>query len=95
VNPRETTVLGEKAYRSLEAVPDKIDIVDVFRRAEETPAIADSAVKVGAKVLWLQQGIVNEEAARRAEAGGLVVVMDRCLATTHALLGVPQRPPRV
>lgn len=93
VNPRETEVLGEKAYPSLEAVPDRIDIVDVFRRAEETPAIAASAVKVGAKALWLQTGIVSEEAAAVASAGGLTVVMDRCLATTHTLMEIPKRVP--
>src|SRR4029450_9890763 len=76
VNPRETEVLGEPSYASLEDVPEKIDIVDVFRRPEDTPSIADDAVKVGAKALWLQTGIANEEAAARARAGGLAVVMD-------------------
>jgi predicted CoA-binding protein len=88
VNPRETEVLGERAYPSLEAVPEKVDIVDVFRRAEETPEIADAAVKIGAKALWLQQGIVNEEAATRAEAGGLVTVMDECIAVMQSTLRV-------
>src|SRR4051812_15281653 len=69
VNPRETEVLGEKAYASLAEVPVPIDIVDVFRRAEDTPAVADEAVQAGAKTLWLQQGIASEEAARRATAG--------------------------
>ncbi len=91
VNPRETEVLGEKAYPSLEDVPEKVDIVDVFRRAEDTPAIADSAVRIGALTLWLQQGIKSDEAAARATAGGLTVVMDACLATTHALLDVPRK----
>ncbi len=91
VNPREREVLGEKAYPSLEAVPERVDIVDVFRRADETPAIADSAVRIGASTLWLQQGITSDEAAARAAAGGLTVVMDACLATTHALLGVPRK----
>jgi predicted CoA-binding protein len=94
VNPRETEVLGQKSYGSLEEIPEKVDIVDVFRKAEETPAIAESAVKIGAKALWLQQGIVNEEAARIASEGGLIVVMDKCLATAHALLGVPKRAPQ-
>lgn len=89
VNPHETSVLGERAYPSLEAVPIPIDIVDVFRRAEFTPAIADEAVKAGAKVLWLQAGIVSEEAAARAASGGLTVVMDACIATLHAFLRVP------
>jgi predicted CoA-binding protein len=91
VNPNETEVLGEKAYPSLEAIPQKVDIVDVFRRADATPPIADSAVKIGAKVLWLQQGVVNEEAAARAEVAGLTVVMDLCIGVTHALLHVPKK----
>jgi predicted CoA-binding protein len=91
VNPRETEVLGEKAYPSLTDVPVKVDIVDVFRRAEDTPPIADAAVKIGAKVLWLQSGIENEDAAARAKAGGLTVVMDSCLGTMHVLLRVPDK----
>jgi len=91
INPRETEVLGERAYASLDEVPDRIDIVDVFRRAEYTPAIADEAVKAGAKALWLQQGIENEEAAARAAAGGLTVVMDACIGTMHAILRVPKK----
>jgi len=91
VNPRETEVLGERAYASLEEIPDPVDIVDVFRRAEDTPPIADQAVRVGAKALWLQAGISNEETAVRAEAGGLLVVMDACIAVTHTLLRVPKK----
>ena len=91
VNPFQTEVLGERAYASLEDVPVPIDIVDVFRRSEYTPAIADQAVKVGARALWLQQGVSNDEAASRATAGGLVVVMDTCIATFHALLQVPRK----
>ena len=93
VNPNETEVLGEKAYPSLSDVPVPIDIVDIFRRPEYTPAIADEAVKVHAKTLWLQQGIRNEDAATRAEAGGLTVVMDACIGTVHAMLRVPARRP--
>ena len=89
INPRETEILGEKAYASLSDVPVPIDIVDVFRRAEDTPPIADEAVKVGAKALWLQSGITNDEAGARASAGGLVVVMDACIGTMHSLLRVP------
>jgi len=91
VNPNETDVLGQKAYPSLSDVPVAIDIVDVFRRAEYTPAIADEAVKVHAKTLWLQEGIVNEDAAARATAGGLTVVMNACIAVEHATLRVPHR----
>jgi predicted CoA-binding protein len=91
VNPNETTVLGQKAYASLSEIPVPIDIVDVFRRAEFTPAIADAAVLVRAKALWLQQGITNEDAAARATAGGLMVVMDACIAVEHATLRVPPK----
>jgi uncharacterized protein len=84
VNPNETDVLGERAYPSLLDVPAEIpiDIVDVFRRAEETPPIAEQAVRRGAKILWLQQGIVNEEARRVAEEAGLTVIMGVCIKTT-------------
>jgi predicted CoA-binding protein len=92
VNPNETTVLGQRAYASLIQVPERIDIVDVFRRAEFTPAIADEAVKVGARALWLQSGVVNDVAAARAEAGGLTVVMDACIGVMHAVLQIPSRP---
>src|SRR3954467_2676860 len=85
VNPRETEVLGERSYPSLIDVPERIDSVDVFRRAEDTPAIADEAVTIGAKALWLQTGIVSEDAAARAAAGGLTVVMDACIGAPHSL----------
>ncbi len=88
VNPFETSVQGERAYPTLEAVPEPIDLVNVFRRAEATPPIADDAVRVGAKVLWLQLGVINEDAAARARAGGLTVVMDACLAVVVARLGI-------
>lgn len=91
VNPRETEVLGEKSYASLADIPERVDIVDVFRRSEDTPAIADEAVAIGAKALWLQSGIANEEAAARATAGGLKVVMDTCIGATHAMLRVPKK----
>ena len=93
VNPRETEVLGEKAYPSLADIPQRVDIVDVFRRAEDTPSVADEAVKIGAKVLWLQSGIASEDAAARARAGGLTAVMDTCIATEHSLLRVPKKDP--
>jgi len=88
VNPKETEVLGEKAYGTLGEIPMKIDIVNVFRRAEQTPPIAAEAVAIGAKALWLQSGIVNEEAAAIARAGGLAVVMDRCIMVEHRKLGL-------
>ncbi len=88
VNPREQEILGERSYPSLADIPVPIDIVDVFRRSEDTPPIADEAVKIGAKALWLQSGISSEEAAAKATAGGLTVVMDACIGTMHALLKV-------
>lgn len=91
VNPRETEVLGQKAYPSLSAIPEKIDIVDVFRRSEETPPIADEAVAAGAKVLWMQSGVSNDGTAERAKAGGLTVVMNACLGALHSLLRVPPK----
>ena len=83
VNPNETEVLGEKAYARLEDVPEPVDIVDVFRRAEEVPAVAESAIGIKAKVLWMQLGIENAEAAERALAAGLVVVENACLLVEH------------
>src|SRR6476620_68853 len=71
VNPRESEILGEHSYASLIDIPERVDIVDVFRRAEDTPAIADEAVTIGARALWLQTGIANDDAAARATAGGL------------------------
>ena len=91
VNPHETEVLGEVAYPSLADIPDAVDVVDVFRKPEDTPAIADEAVKIGAKALWLQAGIANEEAAARATAGGLLAVMNECIAATHSFLRVPRK----
>jgi len=83
VNPNETEVLGEKAYARLEDIPEQVDIVDVFRRAEEVPAVAVSAIRIGAKVLWMQLGIENAGAAEKARAAGLVVVEDACLLVEH------------
>lgn len=84
VNPRETEVLGERAYPSLSDIPGDvhIDVVDVFRRAEDTPDVARDAVAMGARVLWLQDGIVNEEAYRIASDAGLEVIMGVCIRTT-------------
>ena len=83
VNPAETEVLSEKAYASLEDVPEKIDVVDIFRRSEFVLPIVESAIRVGAKAVWMQEGVVHEEAARLAEAAGLQVVMDRCILKEH------------
>jgi uncharacterized protein len=84
VNPRETTILGEASYESLSAVPVPVDIVDVFRAPDAVPAIARDAVAIGAGTLWCQFGVINEEAARIAEDGGVTVIMDRCLKVEHA-----------
>ena len=86
VNPKLTEVLGEKAYASVRDIPEPIDVVEVFRRAEDVPPIVEDAIAKGAKVVWLQLGIVNEEAAARAKAAGLQVVMDTCMGATHRLL---------
>jgi predicted CoA-binding protein len=91
VTPRDTEVLGQRAYKTLAEIPEPVDIVDVFRRAEDTPPIAAEAVQIGAKVLWLQLGIASDEAAAIAEAGGLTVVMNLCIGTAHSLLQVPRR----
>lgn len=91
INPQEDEILGQKAYKSLSDVPVHIDIVDVFRRADATPPIAEEAVKVKAGALWLQQGIHSEEAAQIAKDGGLVAVTDMCIAVVHSMLGVKNR----
>ena len=83
VNPQETEVLGEKAYATLDEVPEPVDIVDVFRRSEFVPEIVEAALRTGAKALWLQEGVVHEEAAAKARAAGLTVVMDRCILKEH------------
>jgi uncharacterized protein len=84
VNPRETAIFGEKSYESLLDVPVPVDIVNVFRAPSALPGIAKEAVAIGAKTLWCQFGVVNEEGARIAEEGGLSVVMDRCIKVEHA-----------
>jgi uncharacterized protein len=83
VNPNESEVLGEKSFARLEDVPEAIEIVDVFRRADQIAPVVDSAIRVGAKVLWLQLGIVDERAAEKARAAGLMVVMDACILVEH------------
>jgi hypothetical protein len=86
VNPNEQEVLGEKAYARLEDVPEKIDVVDVFRRSEFVPEIVDAAIRVGARAIWMQEGVVNEAAAQRARDAGLFVVMDACILREHRRL---------
>lgn len=86
VNPHETEVLGEKAYQRLEEVPEKIDIVDIFRRSIFVRAVVESAIQVGAKAVWMQEGVVDESAAQLARAAGLDVVMNRCILKDHRSL---------
>lgn len=86
VNPACKEVLGRACYPSLREVPQKVDMVDCFRRSGEIPAIADEAIAIGAKVLWLQLGVISPEAVRKAEAAGLDAVMDRCVKIEHARL---------
>ncbi len=84
VNPNETEVLGEKCMARLEDIHDKVDIVDIFRRSEFVPDIVESAIRIGARAVWMQDGVVHPEAAQRARRAGLFVVMDACTAREHA-----------
>ena len=86
VNPNEEEVLGEHAYSAVEEIPEEVDVVDVFLPPDKTPEIAEDAVRAGAKTLWLQEGITNEEARQIAEEGGLAYVEDRCMKKTHQSL---------
>ena len=86
VNPNYDEILGEKCYDRIEDISDPVDVVDIFQRPEVTPTLAQSAVAIGAKVLWMQIGVVNDESARIAESGGLEVVMNRCVKIEHARL---------
>jgi hypothetical protein len=83
VNPHETKVLGEKAYARLEDVPEHVDIVDIFRRSEFVRPLVDDAIRIGASAVWMQEGVVDDEAAEKARAAGLAVVMDRCILKEH------------
>ncbi len=92
VNPRGGELFGERVYNSLAEIDVPVDVVDVFRPAEEAPQIARQAVEIGAKVLWLQIGIVSDEAREIAESAGLTVIIDRCMGATHAELGLGAGP---
>lgn len=83
VNPRETEVLGEECYPGLEDVPEKVDIVDIFRRSEWVPEVVASAIRIGAKAVWMQEGVIHHQAAESARQAGLVVVMDACILKEH------------
>jgi len=86
VNPGEEEILGNVCYPDLVSIPEPVDVVDIFRRSEEVPAIVEEAIKIGAKVVWMQEGVINEEAAVRAKEAGLVVIMDRCMLKEHQKL---------
>ncbi len=83
VNPNADEILGERSYPNLTSVPEPIDVVDIFRRSEAVPEIVEEAIKVGAKAVWMQEGVLHEEAAARARQAGLRVVMDRCMMKEH------------
>ena len=83
VNPRADTILGEKSYPDLASIPEKVDVVDIFRRSDDVPPVVDQAIDIGAKAVWMQLGIVNEVAAAKAREAGLGVVMDRCMLVEH------------
>jgi predicted CoA-binding protein len=83
VNPSAVEILGEKCYPDLVAIPERVDVVDVFRRSDDVPPIAEQAVKIGAKALWMQEGVISETAAETARRGGLAVVMDKCMLKEH------------
>lgn len=86
VNPQASEILGEVCYPDLASIPEPIDVVDIFRRSEEVPAIVEEAIKIGAKAVWMQEGVINNQAAARAGEAGLLVVMDRCMLKEHQKL---------
>ncbi len=86
VNPNENKILGEVCYPDISSIPEPVDVVDIFRRSEDVPAIVEEAIKIKAKVVWMQLGIINELAAARAKEAGLLVVMDRCMRKEHLKL---------
>jgi predicted CoA-binding protein len=94
VNPTATEILGEKAYPDLSSIPDKVDVVQIFRKSEDVPPVVDETIKIGAKVVWMQEGISHEEAAQKARAAGLQVIMDACMRATHRRL-IGAKPMRV
>ena len=90
VNPTASEILGEKTYPDLESIPEKVDVVQLFRKSEDVPPFVDSAIAIGAKVVWMQVGIENEDAAKKARAAGLTVVMNACMRVTHRMLIGPK-----
>jgi len=86
VNPNVREILGREAYPDLSSIPESVDVVDIFRKSSEVMPIVDEAIKIGAKVVWMQEGVINEEAAARARDAGLLVVMDKCMLVLHMQL---------
>jgi hypothetical protein len=86
VNPTIKEVEGKKCYANLSAIPEKVEVVDIFRRSEDIPPIVDEAIKIGAKAVWMQEGIINDAAAEKANSAGLLVVMDKCMRKEHIRL---------
>ncbi len=86
VNPTAPEILGQKSYPDLLSIPEKVDVVQLFRRSEDVPPFVEQAIQIGARVVWMQEGISNPEAAKKAEAAGLTVVMDRCMRAEHIRL---------
>lgn len=86
VNPGEKTILGETCYPDLVSIPEKVDVVDIFRKSEDVLSIVKEAIRIGAKAVWMQEGVINEEAAAEARDAGLKVVMDRCMFKEHSRL---------
>ncbi|MBI3950765.1 MAG: CoA-binding protein [Acidobacteria bacterium] len=94
VNPNETEVLGQKVYPSLSAVPDRIDVVDIFRRSDKVAPIVDEAIEIGARAIWMQEGVVDDMAAQKALKAGLMVVVNRCMLKEHLKLRAEESPRR-
>lgn len=92
VNPNADEIMGERSYPRLSDIPDKVDIVQIFRSSEVVPPIVDEAIKIGAKAVWMQEGIVNEEAGQTASEAGLFVVMDICMRAAHQWFGIGPKP---
>lgn len=92
VNPGQTEILGEPCYPDLQSIPEPVDVVDIFRRSEQVEPVVRDAIAINAKVIWMQQGIVNVEAATIAEQAGLTVIMDRCLKVDHMQFARGQKP---
>jgi len=90
VNPNAAEIMGEKAYPDLSSIPDKVDVVQVFRKPEDVPPVVEEAIKIGAKVVWMQEGVVHEGAAQKARDAGLQVVMDACMRAMHRQLIGPK-----